>query len=159
MSTLQVITNLCRQSGLKRIMAIAAVAMLASSSADAAPRLSTAARKPTATIHDRHARYYGTIVPENHFRTTYQWRRGFPGHTYGCSWPVSVTHDAGHFYWPCVRHDLGDRNPRTLYRHNEDLLRHTRDLCLHDSVRARPGCYFAAERRYAAVRSPGKSRY
>lgn len=174
MRTLQVIANLYCQSGGKRIAAMGAIAMLVSASADAAPHrpiIDTTPKKPAAAAQDLYSRYYRTIVSDDNFRAHYQqWRRGFPGfnwHTNGCSWPASLTHYADNFYWPCVQHDFGYGNSRMVHQHNEatrkfidvNLLRHTRQLCSHYGVLAKPGCYVAAGTFYVAVRNGGKSHF
>jgi len=151
-----------RGATMQRIAVMTAVAMVVSAHAYATPPLPEG---------DRYAENFAKIVADNDFREHYdQLRRDFPRfdwHNNGCSGPAKLTGYADDFFWPCVQHDFGYRNAKMVHRHNEttrtfidfQLLEHTKRVCSHRSLLAKPPCYVTANNFYSAVRLFGRSHF
>jgi hypothetical protein len=138
-----------------RTAVMTAVAMLISVSAYAARHK---------TLDEPYVGTFATIAADDKFREHYdEWRRNFPDfdwHNNGCSGPAKLTGYADNFFWPCVQHDFGYRNAPLVNRRNEatrkfiddELLKHTKQVCSHYHVLKKPSCYVTANNFYNAVR-------
>jgi hypothetical protein len=149
-------------SAMHRTAVMTAVAMLISVSAYATRHK---------TLDESYVRNFARIAADDKFREHYdEWRRNFPlfdWNSDGCKGPAKLTGYEDNFLWPCVQHDFGYRNAPLVNRRNEatrkfvddELLKHTKQVCSHYGVLKKPSCFVTADNFYKALRRFSRDRF